>query len=80
MQGLSSPRCGHCNQGLEQILVEPVVQLLLVVVEPRAQLVVVILGELEVALVGLVVLVSEEALGLDHSFGHVIETWSQWLK
>ena len=65
VQGSSSPRCGHCDQGLEPILVEPVAQLAAVVVEPGAQLEAVVLGELEVALVALA---PEEALGLDRSY------------
>ena len=75
VQGSSTPRCGHFDQWLEQILVEPVAQVAAVVVEPGAQLVAVVLGELELALVALV---PEEAFGLDHSFRCIVELWSQW--
>ena len=50
---LSSPRCGHCDQGSER-MVGPAAQLVAVVVVPEAQLVAVALAELEEVQVALV--------------------------
>ena len=68
-------------------MVVPPAQLVVVVVAAEVQLAVVALAELEEVLVALVVLAQVQlgvALGfyldLDHSYGHVVELWSQMMK
>ena len=83
VQDLSSPRCGHCDQGPKR-MVEPEAQLVAVVMVPEAQLVVVVLAELEEVQVALVVLALVQlevalgfARGFDHSCRHDVVLWSQ---